>query len=185
MPTPLWRNRDFMLLQAGQLFSTFGGTVSRIAYPLLTLAVTHSAAKVGYVGAVEFVPFVVFALPAGVAADRFDRRALMIVSDAAGAASLAALAALVLTHTVTFWWILVIALVDSTAGVFFRAGNSGAFRAVVPESQLADASRWRRRAARLSCWPRLLSGARSSASPGRCRSSPTRSPTRSRRSRCC
>lgn len=140
MPIPLRRNRDFVLLQSGQLLSNFGGTVSRIAYPLLTLAVTHSAAKVGYVGAVEFVPFVLFALPAGVAADRFDRRALMIASDMVGAASLATLTVLVATHHVAFWSILVIALVDSTAGVFFRAGSGGAFRAVVPESQLADAA---------------------------------------------
>lgn len=140
MPTPLWRNRDFMLLQSGQLLSTFGSNVSRIAYPLLTLAVTHSAAKAGYVGAVIFLPLLVFSLPAGVAADRFDRRTLMIASDIAGAASVGALAAIVLTHRTTFWIILVVAFVDSAAGVFFRAGNSGAFRAVVPQSQLADAS---------------------------------------------
>ena len=140
MPTPLWRNRDFMLLQSGQLLSTFGSNVSRIAYPLLTLAVTHSAAKAGYVGAVIFLPLLVFALPAGVAADRLDRRALMIASDVVGAASVGALAAIVITHRTTFWLILVVAFVDSAAGVFFRAGNSGAFRAVVPQSQLADAS---------------------------------------------
>jgi hypothetical protein len=27
MPAPLWRNRDFMLLQAGQLLSTFGSGI--------------------------------------------------------------------------------------------------------------------------------------------------------------
>jgi MFS family permease len=140
MPTPLWRNRDFMLLQSGQLLSTFGTNISRIAYPLLTLAVTHSAAKAGYVGSVVFLPLLLFSLPAGVAADRLDRRALMIASDVAGAASVGVLAALVLTHRVTLWSILLIAFVDSTSGVFFRAGNSGAFRAVVPQSQLADAS---------------------------------------------
>ena len=129
-----------MLLQSGQLLSTFGSNVSGIAYPLVVLAVTHSAAKTGYVGAVLFVPLLLFALPAGVAADRFDRRRLMIASDALGAAALAVLAALAILHDVPFWLILVIAFVDSTAGVFFRAGNSGAFRAVVPPSQLADAS---------------------------------------------
>jgi MFS family permease len=138
--TPLWKNRDFMLLQSGQLLSTFGSNLSTIAYPLLTLAVTHSAAKTGYVGAVIFAPLLVFGLPAGVAADRFDRRRLMIASDAVGAAALAVLAALVMSHHVSLLLILVIAFVDSTAAVFFRAGNSGAFRAVVPQSQLADAS---------------------------------------------
>ncbi|MES1246421.1 MAG: MFS transporter [Actinomycetota bacterium] len=138
--TPLWRNRDFVLLQTGGLLSTLGSGISGIAYPLLVLAVTGSAAKTGCVGAIEFVPLVLLALPAGVAADRFDRRSLMIGSDAVGAASLAGLAAAVLSHHVPFWLILVVAFLDTSAAVFYRAGNSGAFRAVVPQEQLADAA---------------------------------------------
>ena len=82
--TPLRRNRDFLLLQAGQLLSTFGAAMSAIAYPLLALALTGSAAKAGYVGAIQFAPVVLLGPAAGVAADRFDRRKLMIASDVAG-----------------------------------------------------------------------------------------------------
>src|SRR5207247_8309940 len=78
---PLRRNRDFVLYQSGQLLSQFGSNFSRIAYPLLTLAVTGSAAKTGYVGAVEMAPIVLLAAPAGVAADRYDRRTLCIAAD--------------------------------------------------------------------------------------------------------
>jgi MFS family permease len=138
--TPLRRNRDFLLLQAGQLLSTFGAAMSAIAYPLLVLALTGSAARAGYVGAIQFVPLVLLSAPAGVAADRFDRRKLMIASDIAGATALGALAASVLSHHATFWLILLVACVDSSAAVVFRAGSSGAFRAVVPQPQLADAS---------------------------------------------
>jgi len=137
---PLRRNRDFLLLQTGQLLSTFGAMMSGIAYPLLTLALTGSAAKAGYVGAVQFTPIVLLSAAAGVAADRFDRRKLMIASDAAGAAALASLAAAVLSHHATFWLILLVAFVDTSAAVLFRAGSSGAFRAVVPRPQLADAA---------------------------------------------
>ncbi|HLY85137.1 MAG TPA: MFS transporter [Gaiellaceae bacterium] len=137
---PLRRNRDFVLLQAGQLLSTFGSSMSTIAYPLLALAITGSAAKTGYVGAVEFAPLVLVSPLAGVAADRYDRRRLMIASDVAGAASVGSLAAAVFTGHATFWLILVVAFLDSTAAVFFRSGNSGAFRAVVPQPQLADAA---------------------------------------------
>ncbi len=139
-PTPLWRNRDFMLLQSGQLLSTFGSGISGIAYPLLALAVTHSAAKTGYVGAVEVAPLVLLSVAAGVAADRFDRRLLMIVADVVGAAALGVLGAAVLIHHVSFWLILVVAFVDTGASVFYRAGNSGALKAIVPPVQLADAS---------------------------------------------
>jgi MFS family permease len=137
---PLRRNRDFLLLQAGQLLSTFGSALSAIAYPLLALAITGSAAKAGYVGAVQFAPVVLLSAPAGVAADRFDRRRLMIASDAAGAAALAVLAAAVLAHHTRFWLILLVAFVDTSAAVTFRAGSNGAFRAVVPKAQLADAA---------------------------------------------
>jgi MFS family permease len=139
-PAPLRRNRDFVLLQLGQLFSTLGSSMSSIAYPLLALVVTGSAAKVGYVGAVEFAPLVLLSPAAGVAADHFDRRKLMIAADAAGAVALAVLAAAVLSHHSAYWLILLVAFVDSGASVVFRAGNSGAFKAVVPEAQLADAA---------------------------------------------
>jgi MFS family permease len=139
-PTPLRRNRDFLLLQTGQLLSTFGATMSTIAYPLLALAVTGSAAKAGYVGAIEFTPVVLLSAAAGVAADRYDRRWLMIASDAVGAAALGVLAAAVFTHHARFWLILLVAFVDTTAAVVYRAGASGAFRAVVPRPQLADAA---------------------------------------------
>jgi MFS family permease len=139
-PIPLRRNRDFLLLQTGQLLSTFGATMSTIAYPLLALAVTGSAAKAGYVGAIEFTPVVLLSAAAGVAADRYDRRWLMIASDAVGAAALGVLAAAVFTHHARFWLILLVAFVDTTAAVVYRAGASGAFRAVVPRPQLADAA---------------------------------------------
>ena len=138
--TPLRRNRDFLLLQAGQLASTFGAVMSAIAYPLLVLALTGSAAKTGFVGAVQFAPVVLLGPAAGVAADRFDRRKLMIASDAAGAVALGVLAAAALSHHATFWLILIVGFVDTTAATFFRAGSNGAFKAVVPQPQLADAS---------------------------------------------
>ena len=114
--------------------------MSSIAYPLLTLVLTGSAAKVGVVGAVEFLPSVLLSPAAGVAADHFDRRRVMIASDAVGAAALAVLAAAVLTHHGAYWLILVVAFLDTAAATFFRAGVSGAYKAVVPAAQLADAS---------------------------------------------
>jgi hypothetical protein len=137
---PLRRNRDFLLFQTGSLLSTFGSGISGIAYPLLTLTLTGSAAKTGYVGAVEFAPLVLLSVPAGVAADRFDRRRLMIASDAVGASVLAVLAVAVLAGRETFWLIVVVAFLDTTAAVVYRSGSSGAIKAVVPTPQLADAS---------------------------------------------
>jgi len=137
---PLRRNRDFVLYQSGGLLSTFGSGISGIAYPLLTLALTGSAAKTGLVGAVEFLPLVLLAASFGVAADRFDRRRLMIAADMAGATALAVLGTAVLTGHATFWLIIVVAFVDTSAAVLYRSGSSGAMKAVVPVPQLADAA---------------------------------------------
>jgi MFS family permease len=137
---PLRRNRDFVLLQAGELLSTFGSAMSTIAYPLLALALTGSAAKAGYVGAIQFAPVVLLSAAAGVASDRFDRRKLMIAADAAGATAVGVLAAAVLSHHATLWLLLIVAFVDTSSAVVFRAGAGGAFKAVVPQPQLADAS---------------------------------------------
>ncbi len=53
---PLRRNRDFVLLQAGQLLSSVGTQSTAIAYPLLVLAVTGSAAKAGAVAFARALP---------------------------------------------------------------------------------------------------------------------------------
>jgi hypothetical protein len=46
----------------------------------------------------------------------------------------------VLSHHATLWLLLIVAFVDTSSAVVFRAGASGAFKAVVPQPQLADAS---------------------------------------------
>lgn len=140
MTVPLRRNRDFVLLQTGQLLSTAGTNASQIAYPLLVLAVTHSPAKAGLVQAARLAPFVLLSLPAGVASDRFDRRRLMIGADVLSAVAVAALAAAVALGRASFWPILAVALVDGAGSVLFSAGKSGAFRSVVPLAQLPAAS---------------------------------------------
>ena len=66
---PLRRNRDFILLQIGQLLSNVGTQATSIAYPLLVLAVDHSAARAGIVSFARALPAALFALPAGVAAE--------------------------------------------------------------------------------------------------------------------
>ena len=75
--TPLRRNRDFLLLQAGLLLSSAGSQMTSIAYPLLVLALTGSPAKAGVVAFVRLLAMSLFALPAGLAADHWQRRRLM------------------------------------------------------------------------------------------------------------
>src|SRR5579884_4093439 len=89
MVTRLRENRDFRLLWGGEALSQLGSQISTVAFPLLVLALTGSAAKAGVVGLSKWLPLMVMALPAGVLADRFDRKRLMIGSDAIRALLLA------------------------------------------------------------------------------------------------
>jgi predicted MFS family arabinose efflux permease len=136
---PLRRNRDFMLLQVGQLLSNAGTQSTSIAYPLLVLAVTGSAAKAGIVSFARTLPLALLALPAGVAADRWNRKRLMIAADGVRMVAIACLAAAILVHQVPFWAIPVVAFVEGGGAVLFLAAQAGAVRAVVPARQLPAA----------------------------------------------
>src|SRR5712692_1608534 len=64
-PTPLWRNRDYILLWSGQTISNIGSGVSQLAFPLLVLALTNSPAQAGITGALRGLPYFIFTLPGG------------------------------------------------------------------------------------------------------------------------
>ena len=94
---PLRRNRDFLLLQTGQLLSDVGSQSTSIAFPLLVLAMTGSAARAGVVAFARTVAWTFLSLPAGVAADRWNRRRLMLAADGVRVLAVGGLAAAVAT----------------------------------------------------------------------------------------
>lgn len=134
----LRRNRDFVLLQLGQLLSSAGSAFSSVAYPLLVLALTHSPAKAGLVSFARLLPSPVFGLVAGLAADRWPRKPQMLAADAVRAAALGGLALLVAFRPV-FWPIPILAAVEGLGDAFFYSAAAGAIRAVVPASELPAA----------------------------------------------
>jgi MFS family permease len=137
---PLRRNRDFVLLESGLFLSSVGTSLTTIAFPLLTLAVTHSPTKAGAVAFARLLPFGAFSLVAGLAADLWSRKGLMIVADAVRLAAMGAFAVALLVDAVGFWAIFVVAFVEGTASTFFSAAGAGALRAVVPVTQLPAAA---------------------------------------------
>ena len=137
---PLRRNRDFMLLQIGQLLSSAGTSSTSIAFPLLVLAVTHSPAKAGIVAFARSLPSVLFALPAGLAADRWSRRRLMIAADGVRVLAIGSLAATILLDRVAFWEVVAVAFLEGSGTAVFFGAQPGALRAVVPAHQLPAAA---------------------------------------------
>ena len=138
-PLPLGRNRGFRWLWIGQVVSDTGTEAALIAYPLLVLALTHSAVIAGVVGTVRLVVQLILGLPGGAISDRLDRRLTMIVCDTGRAVVLALLAVLVLVHLVTWPVVLVVAVIDGGAGVLFDPSASAALPTIVADQQLEQA----------------------------------------------
>lgn len=137
--TPLWRNRDFVLLWSGQVVSTLGTRVTGVAFPLLVLALTHSPAKAGVVGFAQTLPFMLFYLPAGALVDRWNRKRVMLVSDAGRALALGSIAIMLALGSLPFAQIVVVAFVEGSLFVFFYLSESAALPQIAPKPQIAQA----------------------------------------------
>jgi MFS family permease len=139
VPVPLRRNAGFRMLWIGQVLSDTGTSAALIAYPLLILALTHSAALAGVVGTARLLVQLVLGLPGGALSDRFDRRLTMITCDSVRAVVLALLAALVLLHMVSWLVVLVVSVIDGGANVLFDPSANAALPAIVADEQLEPA----------------------------------------------
>lgn len=91
--TPLRRHRDFRLLYAGRLVSSFGNMITGVAIPYQAYVITRSPLAVGLFGLVQLVPLLTLAFLGGALADSVDRRRLVQLTELALAMSSAALLA--------------------------------------------------------------------------------------------
>src|ERR1700735_1446804 len=112
---PLRRNSGFRLLWIGQLLSDTGSDIGMLAYPLLILALTHSAVLAGVVGTARAITQLCLQLPAGALSDRFDRRLTMLICDSVRAVLLALLGILIVVHLASLPVVLVVSLIEGAA----------------------------------------------------------------------
>ena len=138
-PTPMWRVPGYLPLWVGQIVSSIGSQVSLLALPLLVLAVTHSPAQAGIMGALRGMPALLLALPAGAYVDRADRRRMMIACDLGRALALAAIPLAALAHHLSFGLLALAALVEGALSVFFDVSETSALSNVVPPEKLPAA----------------------------------------------
>lgn len=136
---PLWQNRDYLLLWTGQTVSILGTQMSQLAFPLLVLALTGSAAQAGFVTAVRTVPWLLFALPAGALVDRWPRKRTMILCSAGGAVALGSIALAYALGVLTIGQIVVVSFIEGTLALFFGLAESSALPQVVSREQLPAA----------------------------------------------
>jgi MFS family permease len=134
-PVPLRRNRDFQLLWGGQAVSLLGSQTSKIAYPLLVLAMTGSPAKAGIAGFAAMLGYLLFPLPAGGLADRHDRKRIMIACDAIRLAAVGSVAVAGWAAHITYVQVLVAGFAEGAASVFFGVAQRAALPMLVHPSQ--------------------------------------------------
>jgi MFS family permease len=135
----LWRNRDFHLLWSGQTVSVLGSSVSRLAMPLLVLALTHSPAQAGFMAAVRQAPYLLFSLPAGALVDRWNRKLTMICCDGVRWLALGSVPLAFALGHVTLIHMYIVAFIEGTGYVFFSIAQIAALPQVVEPAHLPHA----------------------------------------------
>ena len=136
---PLWRNRNYLLLQGGQIVSSIGDQQQFIALPLLILALTGSAVQAGIAVSLNTIAVLVVGPMAGVLADKWNRKGIMLICDAG-------CMVLLLTIPLAFWGealtmlqIYVVVTIAGILGTMFSVANAAALPNVVTPDQLPAA----------------------------------------------
>jgi MFS family permease len=138
--TPLWRNRDFMLLWSGQVVSTLGTGIQGVVFPLLILAITNSPEAAGIAGFLATIPYVIFSLPAGALIDRWDRKRVMIICDAFRALNMLSVPVAIYFNVLTVWQLFAVSFIEGSFFVWFNIAEVAAVPRVVPKAQLPQAT---------------------------------------------
>ena len=136
----LWRNRDFLLLWAGQAISSIGTQISSFALPLLVLALTNSPAQAGLLTALQRTPYLLFSLPVGVLIDRWNRKRVMLLANALRCAVYALVPTAFLLDHLTLPLLAVVAVLSGAAYVFFDLADNSSFPRIVTPAQLPNAA---------------------------------------------
>lgn len=135
----VWRNPDFRLLWSGQIVSALGSEASGLAFPLLLLIITHSAAQTGLLTAVRGISTLVLPLPVGVLVDRWDRKKLMILSELGRAVALSSIPLALAAGHLSLLQLAVVSFVEGALQNVFGLAGSASLLRVVPEEELGDA----------------------------------------------
>src|SRR5260370_9836074 len=110
--------RDFRLLWAGSLVSSFASGLLLLALPAHIFLATGSLRATGLTLAAEYLPILVLGPVAGGFTDRWDRRRLMIATNLLCAG---AVAAMLLGTPPGRYWVLYLALIAESSGFVLYA----------------------------------------------------------------
>ncbi|MET9926709.1 MULTISPECIES: MFS transporter [unclassified Streptomyces] len=139
-PPSLWRDRDYMYWWSGNGLSTLGTSVSTLAFPLLVLHLTGSAAQAGVITVLHMVGKLATLAVGGALADRVSRRAILCLAPLVQAVSMAVVALLVFRGDPSISAIGAMALLSGLAAGLRVAVSMPVLRRIVPKEQIATAT---------------------------------------------
>jgi MFS family permease len=139
MTTPLRSNRDYRILWTSQVAAEFGFHTSTIAFPLLVLALTGSAAASGLVLGTIAAAQLVAGLPAGALVDRLDRKKVMLGCEAAQAVAAGSLVAALAMGEPGIGQLVTVAAVFGVCAALFQPAEDASLPRIVAEDQLPAA----------------------------------------------
>lgn len=108
---PALTHKNFRIYWLGQCVSLIGTWAQSIGQTWLVLSLTGSPLLLGILGAIQFLPITFFSLFAGVIIDRYPKKQIILMTQFAAMILAFTLSALVFTHTVTYEYILILALI--------------------------------------------------------------------------
>lgn len=108
---PALTHKNFRIYWFGQCVSLIGTWVQSIGQTWLVLSLTGSPLLLGILGAIQFLPITLFSLFAGVIIDRYPKKQIILITQFTSMILAFTLSALVFTHTVSYEYILIVALV--------------------------------------------------------------------------
>lgn len=133
----LWSG-GFRLYFTARSVAMLGDTMLPVALSAGLLSYGYSAGDIGLVMAAATACFAGFVVFGGVFADRFNARALMVGADLVRVGSQSTAAYLFLSHRVRLWEMVVIAVVNGTAGAMFQPGVASTVVRVAADVQAAN-----------------------------------------------
>ncbi len=138
-PTPLLRNRDFLLFIIGR-------TCNGIAVQALTVAVgwhvyqiTRDPVDLGLVGLAQFAPALALFLVSGLVADRIDRRTILMICNVVHVIVVGALLTILWQDASAVWAILAVLVVHGAARSFYHTASQAILPNLVPRAQFPSA----------------------------------------------
>lgn len=133
------RHRNFRIFWTGQLVSLIGTWMQTTAQAWLVLDLTGSPLKLGIVTALQFIPLLFLSLFTGPLIDRFPKRRTIILTQTVLAVQALVLALLVLTKTVQYWHVAVLAAVLGIANTIDMPARQSFIMELVGREDLMNA----------------------------------------------